>query len=57
MIELQGRPGELRFTLQIKRAATGETETVEMVGHLLPADETQELKEAQHGGDSLDSGA
>lgn len=32
MIELAGKPGELRFTLEITRAATGETETVEMVG-------------------------
>lgn len=31
------QPAELRFTLQIKRAATGITETVEMVGHVLPA--------------------
>jgi hypothetical protein len=32
MISLANQPGEFRFTLQIKRAATGETETVEMVG-------------------------
>jgi len=32
MIDLTGKPAELRFTLEITRAATGETETVEMVG-------------------------
>lgn len=34
MIELAGQPGELRFTLEITRAATGKTETVEMVGRI-----------------------
>lgn len=32
MAELQGRPGELRFTIEVKRAATGKVETYEMVG-------------------------
>ena len=32
MIALQGQPGELRMTLEITRAATGKTETVELVG-------------------------
>lgn len=32
MIELTGPKAELRFTLEIKRAATGITEKVEMVG-------------------------
>lgn len=32
MIELTGPKAELRFTLEITRAATGLTETVEMVG-------------------------
>lgn len=32
MIELGGKPGELAITLEIKRAATGETETVELIG-------------------------
>lgn len=36
MIELEGQPTELRFTLEIKRAATGATETVEMVGYIAP---------------------
>ena len=41
MIELGGKPGELAITLEIKRAATGETETVELIGTIL-ADETEE---------------
>lgn len=32
MIELGGKPGELAITLEIKRAATGETETVQLIG-------------------------
>ena len=36
MIDLATQPAELRFTLEIKRAATGLTETVEMVGHMQP---------------------
>ena len=36
MIELTSQPAELRFTLEITRAATGLTETVEMVGHVVP---------------------
>jgi hypothetical protein len=34
MIGLEGQPGELRFTLEITRAATGETETVELIGKI-----------------------
>jgi hypothetical protein len=41
MIELGGKPGELAITLEIKRAATGETETVELIGTIL-ADEPEE---------------
>jgi hypothetical protein len=39
MIELQGQPGELRFTIEITRAATGKTETVELVGRITPQEE------------------
>jgi len=35
MTELSGPPAELRFTLEITRAATGEKEIVEMVGHVV----------------------
>ena len=33
-MNLQGQEGELRFTIEIKRAETGETETVELVGKI-----------------------
>jgi hypothetical protein len=32
MAELNGQPGELRFTVEIKRAATGKTERFELIG-------------------------
>lgn len=50
MPELQGQVGELRMTLQITRAETGKTETVELVGFL----DEEKLKELQHGSDTLD---
>ena len=36
MIELQGQPGEVHMTIEIKRAATGKVETYNLVGHLEP---------------------
>ena len=36
MIELEGKPAEVHFTIQVKRAATGLTETYQMVGHVVP---------------------
>ena len=44
-MNLQGQEGELRFTLQIKRAATGETEIVELVGKI--SDEVEILEDLQ----------
>lgn len=38
MPELEGQPGELRITLEITRAATGETETVELIGKMIEED-------------------
>lgn len=35
MAELAGQVGELAITLEIKRAATGETETVELIGKVM----------------------
>jgi hypothetical protein len=35
MTDLVSKPSEIRFTIDIKRAATGLTETVEMVGHVV----------------------
>lgn len=46
MNELEGRPAELHFTLEITRAATGLKETVEMVGHIvLPPQVPEENKD------------
>ncbi len=41
MPELEGQAGELRFTLEITRAATGETETVELVGKIIDEEEAE----------------
>ena len=56
MIQLAGEKAELRFTLEIKRAATGLVETYEMVGHVDP-DELQKLVGAENGSNTLDSSA
>lgn len=45
---MEGQIGELHMTLSITRAATGETETVELVGKLIQEDSTD-------GGNALDS--
>lgn len=47
MIELEGQPAELHFTLEITRAATGLRETVELVGHINtpPLKEPEEQKD------------
>ena len=39
MAELQGQIGEVRMTLEITRAATGQTEIVEVIGKVLVDDE------------------
>lgn len=41
MIELGGQVGELRIVLEIKRAATGETETVELIGTPIEEEESE----------------
>jgi hypothetical protein len=46
MAELSGTPGEINFTLQITRAATGETEEVQMVGYLDP-EQLKSLQESE----------
>lgn len=43
MAELGGQPGELRFSIEIKRAATGEVEKYELVGKV--TDEPEEEDE------------
>jgi hypothetical protein len=53
MIELEGKPANLFFTIEVKRAATGKTETFEMIGHADP-EELKKLTETQgvdHGRD------
>lgn len=50
-INLQGQPGELRMVLEITRAATGKTETVELIGHIIPeAQDAQVSKEGTSDG-------
>lgn len=51
MIDLVGQPGELRFTVEIKRAETGKVETYDLVGYL----DEDKLKELQNGSDSQHS--
>jgi hypothetical protein len=53
VIQLQGQPGELRFTVQITRKESGKVEEVELVGKITP----EQIEELNHGSDSLDSGA
>jgi hypothetical protein len=36
MAELSTEPAELRFTIEVKRAETGEVDVYELVGHILP---------------------
>ncbi len=55
MNDLKAQMGELRMTLQIKRKATGKTETVELVGRAV--DETEEVKESSDGGNAQHSSA
>lgn len=45
MTELKAKPGELRFTIEVKRAATGKVETFEMIGRV-----------GDHGSHAFDSG-
>jgi len=45
MSELKGQPGEIRFTVTIKRAATGKEETYDLVGAATPEQVAALLKE------------
>lgn len=52
MLDIAGQPAELRFTLEITRAATGLKETVEMVGYAnLTPEQLKQLKESTDGSD------
>lgn len=46
MIALNGQPGELSFTLQITRAATGKVEEYQVTGYLDP-EKLQQLTDEQ----------
>lgn len=50
MIELSGQPAELKFTLEITRAATGEKETVELVGTITSEQDQENGSNTQHSG-------
>lgn len=45
MADLQGKIGELKFTLQVTRKETGLTEEVEMIG-FIDDEKLQELQDA-----------
>lgn len=45
MSNLTAEPGELRLTIEVKRAATGETETFDLVGHIVAKEEAQQALE------------
>jgi hypothetical protein len=47
MTDLLSAPAEIHFTLEITRAATGLTETVEMVGHVVQPPEPDPQPETQ----------
>lgn len=51
MSNLQGGGGEMRVTLQIKRAQTGEVETVELTGKLTE-EQLKQLTEKSDGSHS-----
>ena len=51
---LQGQPGELRMTIEIKRAATGKVDTVELVEHADP-EKLPEIIEAEKRRENLSS--
>lgn len=44
MPDLKGQEGEVRFTLEVTRAATGKTEKYEMVGIVGPSQEKPDGK-------------
>lgn len=54
MIELKGTPGEIRFTVTVKRAATGQEETYEMVGGL-SAEQLEQLRELHPEGERVET--
>lgn len=53
--DLQGQPGELRMTIEIKRAATGKVDTFELVGHA-DTEKLKQILENENVSHALDSG-
>ena len=53
-MNLQGQPGELRMTIEIKRKETGKVETVEIVGHADP-EKLKQILENEHGSNAQHS--
>jgi hypothetical protein len=47
MPTLANQPGEFRFTVNVTRAATGETEIIEMVGQTAPSEDETHQSETQ----------
>ena len=54
-MNLQGQPGELRMTIEIKRKETGKVETFELVGHADP-EQLKQILENEHGSNAQHSG-
>lgn len=47
-INLTAQPAELRFTIEVKRAETGQVELFDLVGHIQPQEPpTEETPECQ----------
>lgn len=42
MSDLKGQDGELHFTVEIKRAETGETDTYQLIGKIQDSDQEEE---------------
>lgn len=48
MIELKTEPAILRMTIEVKRAATGETETYELIGTPIQPQEQDNERHTSH---------
>ena len=44
-MDLNGKPGELRMTIEVKRAATGKVETYDLIGTPIESDEDEPQQE------------
>jgi hypothetical protein len=48
MIELETQPAVLRMTIEVKRAATGATETYELIGTPIQPQEQDDVSHTSH---------